>query len=94
MDIIVPAAGLSTRFPNLPPKYILRDANNCMMLRNAINPFLDKHRIVVGVLGDHVNKYDVLSQLRNEFSTSIEELLKEDDVIVQSNAKKKRVTWI
>lgn len=72
MDIIVPAAGLSTRFPNLPPKYILRDANNCMMLRNAINPFLDKHRIVVGVLSDHVNKYDVVSQLRNEFSTSIE----------------------
>ena len=27
MEVIVPAAGLSTRFPNMPPKYLLTDSN-------------------------------------------------------------------
>ena len=32
MEIIVPAAGLSTRFPHMKPKYLLRDADGVVMV--------------------------------------------------------------
>ena len=39
MEIIVPAAGLSTRFPNMRPKYTLTDFTGKMMFEKAIAPF-------------------------------------------------------
>jgi hypothetical protein len=70
MEIIVPAAGLSTRFPNTKPKYLLRDHNGVMMLRKAIEIYL-RHRITVGILQKHIDEFDALNELKNEFDDTI-----------------------
>ena len=36
MEIILPCAGLSSRFPNLRPKYLLTDYSGKMMIEGAI----------------------------------------------------------
>ena len=58
MEVIVPAAGLSTRFPNMKPKYLLKDYNGEMMIQRAIKQFLDEdYSITVGVLKEHDDLY-------------------------------------
>jgi CTP:molybdopterin cytidylyltransferase MocA len=71
MEIIVPAAGLSTRFPNMKPKYLLRDSDGVMMIRKAISPYLMNH-ITIGILQKHVEEYDALNELAAEFGNTVE----------------------
>ena len=53
MEIIVPAAGLSTRFPDMKPKYLLYDYKHELMLANAIKPFINKnYKINIVVLDE------------------------------------------
>lgn len=71
MEIIVPAAGLSKRFPNMRPKYTLTDHNGNIMLKSAIEPFLDKFPITIGILKIHNNIYGVKDLLEHEFGNSV-----------------------
>lgn len=73
MEIIVPAAGLSTRFPNTKPKYLLFDYSGTMMLKKALMPYLNdsKYNITVGILSDHEKKYNASEFILNEVSTKI-----------------------
>jgi len=66
MEIIVPAAGLSTRFPNLSPKYLLTDSNGDMMIRKAIEPYLN-HHITIGILQEHDEKYNAKEKILDQF---------------------------
>ena len=70
MEIIVPAAGLSTRFPDMKPKYLLRDDNGEMMLKKALQPYLD-YEITVGLLLDHVKNFDAFKEVQKEFNNSV-----------------------
>ena len=65
MEVIVPAAGLSTRFPNMPPKYLLTDSNGDMMLRKAIEPYLN-HHITIGILQEHDEKYNAKEKIHEQ----------------------------
>tara|TARA_Y100001938_G_C8095280_1_gene437718 strand:- start:1452 stop:2489 length:1038 start_codon:yes stop_codon:yes gene_type:complete len=68
MEVIVPAAGLSTRFPNVKPKYLLFGNNNKMMLHNAIEPFLDEgYNITIGVLKEHDEKFHASEFIEYEY---------------------------
>jgi hydroxymethylpyrimidine pyrophosphatase-like HAD family hydrolase len=67
MEIIVPAAGLSTRFAGMKPKYLLYDYKGDLMLRNAIYPFLGKHNITIGILKEHEEKYQASEFIKHEF---------------------------
>lgn len=58
MEIIIPAAGLSTRFPNTKPKYLLYDYTGKIMLYRAIEPFLGKYNITIGILQEHDIKFN------------------------------------
>lgn len=58
MEILVPAAGLSTRFPDLPPKYLLVDDNDTRMIENAVGPYIGRGDMYVGVLKEHNEKYN------------------------------------
>jgi len=74
MEIIVPAAGLSTRFPNMKPKYLLFGNNNKMMLHNAIEPFLNKHfdkeySITIGILKEHDEKFHASEFIEYEYGS-------------------------
>jgi hypothetical protein len=71
MEIIVPAAGLSSRFPNMRPKYTLVDYSGEMMLKKAIKPFLNKYNIIIGILKEHDIQYDITSLLQHQFNDSI-----------------------
>ena len=65
MEVIVPAAGLSTRFPNMPPKYLLTDSNGNMMLRKAIEPYLN-HHVTIGILQEHDEKYNAKEKIHEQ----------------------------
>jgi hypothetical protein len=72
MEIIVPAAGLSTRFPNMKPKYLLYDYKGEMMLMNALNYFRKKgYKINIGILKEHQEKYNVIEQISYEYPDNI-----------------------
>lgn len=66
MEVIVPAAGLSTRFPGMIPKYLLEDNNGNIMLHNAIEPYIGKYNVTVGILKQHdelFNSGEIVRQL-------------------------------
>ena len=72
MEIIVPAAGLSTRFPDMKPKYLLYDYKGDMMLMNALRSFREKgYKIHLGILKEHEEKYNVIKQIQHEWSDNI-----------------------
>lgn len=72
MEIIVPAAGLSTRFPNMKPKYLLYDYKHDMMLMNALRPFIQRgYTIHIGILKEHEEKYKVREQIKHECPDNI-----------------------
>jgi len=71
MEIIVPAAGLSTRFPDMKPKYLLYDYKGDLMLANALKPFLNKHKIHIGILKEHNDKYNASEFIKHEFGDSV-----------------------
>ena len=66
MEVIVPAAGLSTRFPNVKPKYLHFGYDNKMMLVKAVEPYRGKYDITVVILQEHVEKYNALEFVRGE----------------------------
>ena len=72
MEIIVPAAGLSTRFPGMKPKYLLYDYKGEMMIMNALKPFRQRGlRINLGILREHEEQYSVIDQIRHEWCDNI-----------------------
>jgi len=72
MEIVVPAAGLSTRFPDMKPKYLLYDYKHDMMLINALRPFIDRgDRIHIGILKEHEEKYNVTEQIKHEYANCL-----------------------
>lgn len=72
MEIIVPAAGLSTRFPNMKPKYLLYDYKGEMMLMNALRSYREKgFKINIGILKEHEEKYNVIKQIQHEWNDNI-----------------------
>lgn len=72
MVVIVPAAGLSTRFPNLKPKYLLSDVNNKLMIERSIENYLGKYRIIIGVLKKHDEEYSSKKIIENYFCSQVE----------------------
>lgn len=66
MEVIVPAAGLSTRFPNVKPKYLHYAYDHKMMLVKAVEKYIGKHNITVVILQEHVDKYNAMDFVKNE----------------------------
>lgn len=71
MEIIVPAAGLSTRFSGDKPKFMLYDYTGKSMLYRSLEPFLNQNRIYVGVLREHEIKFDISDFIKHEFGSSV-----------------------
>jgi len=66
MEVIVPAAGLSSRFPDMKPKYLLYDYKGQLMIQNALSPYKD-FNINIGVLKEHDEKFQASDFLNYEF---------------------------
>ena len=72
MEIIVPAAGLSTRFPNTKPKYLLYDYDHKMMIQKALEPWIKSdHNITIGILKKHDDEHNALAFLLHEFGPRV-----------------------
>lgn len=58
-NLILPCAGLSTRYPLMKPKYLLPVDNYESMLEFAISqlPMQDINQIIIGVRSEHYNQY-------------------------------------
>jgi len=66
MEIVVPAAGLSTRYRSPRPKYLLFDANGELMLAAAVRPFARRYPITIGVLREHDETYAVRDLINSQ----------------------------
>lgn len=66
MEVIVPAAGLSSRFPGMKPKYLLYDYKHDLMLKNAIAPYLGKYNITIGILKEHNDAYNAELYIKSD----------------------------
>jgi hypothetical protein len=67
MEIIVPAAGLSSRFPGMRPKYLLYDYTGKLMLWRALAPYLGTYNITIGILKEHDEKYHASEAIKYDF---------------------------
>jgi len=67
MEVILPCAGASSRFPNMRPKYLLSDYANRMMIENAAKNYIGKHRVTIVILKEHDDKYNARKKLEEVF---------------------------
>lgn len=72
MQVIVPAAGLSTRFPNMRPKYTLTDYQGRFMIQRAIEHLDRADRIYIGVLQEHHDAYPIDQRLHEIYGDRVE----------------------
>lgn len=78
MEIILPAAGLSTRFPNMRPKYILSDYQGKYMFERSVESFIGKSNIKIGILKEHNDKYKTAEYIKKEYGDSIQVFILKD----------------
>ena len=78
MEIIMPAAGLSTRFPNMRPKYILRDFQDSYMFERSIESFIGKQKITIGMLKEHNDQYNTVEDIKNKYGNAIQTVILEN----------------
>ncbi len=71
MQLILPAAGLSTRFPNLPPKWMLTHPSGNMMATEALRGLnLDDFAGVhIGILKEHLLAHPCEERINQQFAT-------------------------
>jgi len=68
MEIIIPASGLSTRFPNSDPKYLLEDQRGRLMIELSIESIqrsLPRARVHITVLKEHDQLYNAVARLKS-----------------------------
>lgn len=71
MEIIVPAAGLSSRYPNMRPKYLLADFKKKLMIESATKPYLNNFNVTIGILREHEEKYNATKNIKSYLGDSI-----------------------
>ena len=74
----MPAAGLSTRFPNMRPKYILADFQGKYMFEKSLESFIGKHNITLGILKEHNDQYNTAEYIKNEYGDAIQVVILEN----------------
>lgn len=71
MDVIVPCAGLSTRYPGTLPKFVLSCHDGRMMLENVLEQYINKFNIYVTILKEHDVQFNIVKRLRYIFNDRI-----------------------
>ena len=71
MEIIIPCAGLSSRFPNLRPKYLLTDYSGKMMIEGAAKNFIGKYPVTITILKQHDDIFDATKLLEEVFGDRV-----------------------
>ncbi len=71
MEIIIPCAGMSSRFPNLRPKYLLTDYKGLMMVENSAKQFIGKYNVTLVILETHDKQFNASQKLKEVFGDNI-----------------------
>lgn len=71
MEIIIPCAGLSSRFPNLRPKYLLTDYSGKMMIEGAAKNFIGRYPVTITILEEHDKMYGSKRLLEEAFGDKV-----------------------
>lgn len=75
MEVIIPAAGLSTRFPNMPPKYLLKDKDGQLMIKKSVGNLIDQFPVSIGILKSHNTLYNSEKTLKDTFGNEVNILI-------------------
>ena len=78
--LIVPAAGKSSRFPNMKIKWLLTHPTGDTMIQKVLDALKYKEfdRVVITILRDHCEKYEADTILHQMFGDTIETLILEE----------------
>ena len=72
MHVIVPAAGLSSRFPEMKPKYLLYDYSHKLMIQRSIEPYIEMScPVTIGILKEHDEKYHASEFIKHEIGDKV-----------------------
>ncbi len=69
--LIIPCAGKSSRFPGMPPKWLLKYPDGKLMVEKAVAglPLHTFDRIIVTAVKEHLDQYDAAEKLDRIFSS-------------------------
>ncbi len=85
MKIIVPCAGRSSRFPNMPPKWMLPDHDGVPMVVKAVQGLgVPVEDVVVTVLREHEERFHALEGLRQAFGRPVRGVILDQPTASQS----------
>jgi hypothetical protein len=70
VNLLLPVAGMSTRFPNMKPKWLLTSPNGNLMIIEAILGLELSHfnKIYIITINDHLLEFDFIDGIKNQFS--------------------------
>ena len=72
MKVIIPCCGSSSRFPDLPPKWMLPDHSGRPMIAEAISLLnIDHKDVIVTILEEHQRKFEVIRGLRKAIGEDV-----------------------
>lgn len=72
MEVIIPCAGASSRFPGMRPKYLLTDYAGRLMVQNAAQHYIDKHHVTIVILKEHDERYQARKKLEDAFGHKVD----------------------
>jgi NDP-sugar pyrophosphorylase family protein len=73
MKVIVPAAGRSSRFPNMPPKWMLPDYDGLPMIVKATEGLrVMREDLIITILREHEERFNAVEGLRRAFGGSVQ----------------------
>lgn len=84
--LIVPCAGISSRFPNMRPKWMLTHPDGKLMVEKAIEGLNTDafDRIIITILREHAEKYESELWLKQIFEDQVEVCIVEDSTFSQT----------
>ena len=92
MKVIIPCCGSSSRFPDLPPKWMLPDHSGQPMIAEAVSLLaVDPKDIIVTALAEHEQKFQVVRGLRKALGDDIQVVLLDEKTRSQSETVYKTV---
>ena len=72
MEVIIPCAGASSRFPGMRPKYLLTDYAGRLMIQNAAEHYIDNYRVTIVILKDHDERFQARKKLEEAFGFKVD----------------------
>ena len=85
MKVIIPCCGSSSRFPDLPPKWMLPDHTGRPMIQEAISLLEVKESdIIVTALTEHERKFQIVRGLKKSLGDNIRVVLLDEKTTSQS----------